>query len=168
MELAKQREGHLVAMAFADSGPVDNDMLVYPEVESNRQFPCGLYTSPKASHIVSMKFLSDDPESAAFGTDPAIFPAQMSDNLVMRLPPFVIFTREFDQFRRGNEQFGRRLAQHQKLLEFWVQAGCGHCLDDATAGTEAVRLENLKLVIRHLLPPDQALFTQVGADAEQL
>eukprot|EP00658_Telonema_sp_P-2_P023039 TRINITY_DN19229_c0_g1_i8.p1 TRINITY_DN19229_c0_g1~~TRINITY_DN19229_c0_g1_i8.p1 ORF type:complete len:349 (-),score=132.98 TRINITY_DN19229_c0_g1_i8:549-1550(-) len=184
MELAKRDEAGIIKLAFTDCGPLDSDMVTVPDAESNKLFPCGLCTKFKANHIGILKnFVADktypnsstggskgegggaakkrdtpapSPSESGFPSDPSLFPAQMPDALLAKLPPFVIFTREFDIFRRGNENFGRRLVDQNRLLEFWIQPGCGQAQDDSKNHTEAARMTYLKAVLDQLVGGEDA------------
>jgi acetyl esterase/lipase len=50
----------------------------------------------------------------------------MSEELIVKLPPFVVCTREFDWFRQDAEYFAERLRKHNKLLELYIHPGSTH------------------------------------------
>ena len=58
--------------------------------------------------------------------DPNLFPAQMSDELMAKLPPHVVCTREWDNFRFDAEYYANRLRRHGKLLELYIHPGSCH------------------------------------------
>jgi len=41
--------------------------------------------------------------------DPYIYPIKMHDDVIKKLPPTVVFTGEFDCFRRDSHRFAQRL-----------------------------------------------------------
>jgi len=49
--------------------------------------------------------------------DPLIFPNEMGDEQLSKLPPFVVVTSEWDFYRRCAEQLAVKLQKHGKLLD---------------------------------------------------
>ena len=58
--------------------------------------------------------------------DPWIYPNLMDESLVAKLPPAIIYTTEFDMFRRNAEETRDLLAKYDKVLDFGVLRGMFH------------------------------------------
>jgi acetyl esterase/lipase len=50
----------------------------------------------------------------------------MSETVLVQLPKTVIFTGEFEAFRRDATAFAQRLSQADKLADFCVHPGINH------------------------------------------
>ena len=50
----------------------------------------------------------------------------MGDEVMAQLPMTVVFTSEFDCFRRDSTKFAEKLHKNGKLLEFVVHPGLNH------------------------------------------
>lgn len=59
-------------------------------------------------------------------SDPLLFPAKASDELIQRMPATVIFSAEFDIFITETERMARRMRQNGRLLEFCCLPGHTH------------------------------------------
>ena len=58
--------------------------------------------------------------------DELLYPGKASDNILKQYPQTVIWTSEFDMYRRDNEKFGQRLKSHGKLAEISKMPGVMH------------------------------------------
>lgn len=145
MELAKTGESNLVKLFVADIGAFNNDFLAVakPEDEAEEMHKAG-----SMLHMQSMAYLITDDVQAfdwsTRATDPNIFPAQMDETLLPKLPPIVLMTREFDHVgKRGNEMFAQRLKPHGKLVGLYIQPGTGHGLGTAESNAQLEKDEAL-------------------------
>jgi len=141
MELASKGEEDLAKVFVSDIGAFNNDFLdCKPEDEAEE-----MHRACSLLHMQSMALLVTDDaigfDWANHKDDPAIFPAQMDEALLPKLPPIVLMTSEFDHVgRRGSERFAARLKPHGKLLGLYIQAGVGHSM--GTPETQAQRLKD--------------------------
>jgi len=60
-------------------------------------------------------------------SDPLLFPAKASDELIQKMPPTVIFSAEFDMFVTETERMARRMRSNGRLLDLCSLSGIGHC-----------------------------------------
>ena len=58
--------------------------------------------------------------------DTRIFPNEMSNEIASRFPNSVVFTSEFDFYRRGSEELAQLLHKNARLVEFCVHPGTIH------------------------------------------
>ena len=49
--------------------------------------------------------------------DDQLYPGRTTDDILKKYPPTVIWTSEFDTYRRDNETFANRLKKFGKLAE---------------------------------------------------
>ena len=59
-------------------------------------------------------------------SDPLLFPAKASDELIQKMPATVIISAEFDIFITETERLARRMRQNGRLLELCVIPGITH------------------------------------------
>jgi len=59
-------------------------------------------------------------------SDPLLFPAKASDELIQKMPATVIISCEFDIFITETERMARRMRQNGRLLEFCCLPGITH------------------------------------------
>eukprot|EP00935_MAST-01C_sp_MAST-1C-sp1_P002428 g2428.t1 len=136
MELAKRGEGSLAKLVMTDMGAFNNDFLEECPINFLEEESPEVHLEPKLLHLQSIAYLCDDYKDysqaptldrAQFQrADPSIFPAQMPEDILHKLPRMVLMTREFDHFRRGNELFAARLERHGRLAGLYIQPGTGH------------------------------------------
>ena len=55
-----------------------------------------------------------------------MFPGEMPDDMLSRLPDFVVLTNEHCFLRKDAELFASRLLAHDKLLDFCIRPGISH------------------------------------------
>jgi len=148
--LAEKDEAQLVKFAVLDIPAIDNDFVANvktPEKEENEMHrACSLLLMQTWAGI-----FTDLDKVADYEWDPSnpeIFPAQMSDDLLAKLPPIVLTTAEFDHVGlRGSQSFAKRLKAVGKLVGLYIQAGCGH----GTHGTaQQERDEAISLIYQNL------------------
>lgn len=126
-ELAKRDESHLVKLLFCDIPMVaSNTWLDLPD---DKLRPVALKC--KKQHIAStLMNMTDDFENIKQlprdQRDPYIFPADMPDDIMAKLPPVFVSTREHDNYRQDAEYFAERLQKHGKLLELYIFPGACH------------------------------------------
>ena len=75
---------------------------------------------------MTLQMMSRDLEKAVREKDPYLFPAEMPSDMIKKLPPFVIVSREFCNFRHDAEILAKRLEEHGKILEFIIKPGRSH------------------------------------------
>mmetsp|Transcript_167020 Transcript_167020/g.536276 ORF Transcript_167020/g.536276 Transcript_167020/m.536276 type:complete len:315 (-) Transcript_167020:396-1340(-) len=144
MKLAEKDEAQLVKLAVLDIPGFNNDFLMTaPEDEAGE-----MHKACSKLHMQSVSYLiTDDPltfDWAPHKSDPNIFPAQMDEKLLPKLPPIVLMTREFDHVgKRGSEQFAQRLKPHGKLVGLYIQPGTGHGLGSAETNVKLAEDEAL-------------------------
>jgi len=145
MELAKKNESELAKVFVSDIGAFNNDFLMCDKPEDEAE---EMHQKCSKLHMQTMAYLIADEvkefDWTPYKTDPNIFPAQMDEALLPKLPPIVLMTREFDHVgRRGNEQFAERLKPHGKLLGLYIQPGTGHGLGTAESNNQLAQDEAL-------------------------
>lgn len=59
--------------------------------------------------------------------DDQLFPGRVSDEILKKYPPTVVWTSEFDFLRRDNEIFADRLKALGKLVDISKMPGTVHC-----------------------------------------
>ena len=121
MHLAKNNESHLVKCVIPDVPMIYAGWLTKPTVEMN-----GPAAWCKPKHLDGVKLICEDWEKQFASKDPDVFPAEMSEDLLAKLPPHVVMTREFDMFYHDAVYYADRLKKHGKLLELYVQPGACH------------------------------------------
>ena len=58
--------------------------------------------------------------------DDQLYPGKVSDELLKKYPPTVVWTSEFDMLRRDNEKFAKRLQKVGKLVDIAIMPGVMH------------------------------------------
>jgi acetyl esterase/lipase len=72
--------------------------------------------------------------------DTFIYPAKMSETVLAQLPKTVVFTAEFDAFRRDATNFAKRLSQVDKLADFCVHPGINHAFPVSGSDSPACQM----------------------------
>lgn len=121
MHLAKNNESHLIKVAIPDVPMVYAGWLTKPVEEMNE--PAAWC---KDQHLNGVKLLCTDWKKQFDAKDADIFPAEMSDDLLKKIAPHVVMTREFDNFRHDAEYYAQRLKKHGKLHELYILPGSCH------------------------------------------
>jgi len=85
-------------------------------------------------------------------SDPLLFPAKASDEIIAKMPPTVIWEMEFDLFITENTRMAHRMRRMGRLLEFCVQPGMDHT-SAAFPGTKGMddNKRDYKLLIQEYL-----------------
>lgn len=106
MHLAKKGESNLIKYILADV-PACSAEWFRKKKEDLREAEQPVYEG----HQDSLKLMCKDSEKQCdpANLDPDIFPAEMSDELMAKLAPCYITTREFDQYRLDAEYISKRL-----------------------------------------------------------
>lgn len=123
VHLAKNNESHLCKSIIADIPMVSyKPWFEYPEEKLRAaQKAC------KEHHIRgTYGLMTQDLEEAKNTMDPYVFPAEMPDDLMAKMPPVFVATREHDNYRLDAEIFAERLLKHGKLLELYIFPGACH------------------------------------------
>ena len=100
MELAKNNESHLIKYALADV-PACSFEWFRKKKEELRE----VEQSVQQGHCDTFSFVCEDPAKSLdlSNPDPNVFPAEMPDEVMAKLAPMFITTREFDQYRLDSE-----------------------------------------------------------------
>tara|TARA_B110000285_G_C14923768_1_gene513912 strand:- start:207 stop:854 length:648 start_codon:yes stop_codon:yes gene_type:complete len=106
MELAKNNESHLIKYVLADV-PACSFEWFRKKREDLREVEQAVYTG----HKDTFKFVCEDPAKSLdlANPDPNLFPAEMPDEVMAKVAPFYITTREYDMFRLDSEYVSKRL-----------------------------------------------------------
>ena len=105
-ELAKRNESHLVKLLMVDIPMVaSNTWFDMPEEELR------LAAKKCKEHHIQSTYVNmvHDLEEAKKTRDPYVFPADMPDEIMAKLPPVFVATREHDNFRHDATFFADRL-----------------------------------------------------------
>jgi len=70
--------------------------------------------------------LATDLEAQRASSDPLLFPGKVSEELLKKFPPTIVFEVEFDFYITEATRFARRLRTAGRLLELIVVPGLGH------------------------------------------
>ena len=133
------------AMELAKNGEVDRIKLLVPDVPAisahwiapNDGSPTHwsqnevMKASGDGGHLETVKMLCNDWKRQFSNVDPYIFPGEMPDEVLKRLPACVILTNEHCFLRKDAELFASRLLAHDKLLDYCVRPGISHYSDIA-------------------------------------
>lgn len=121
MQLAKNDESHLVKLCVPDKPMIYHGWVTkeFCELDLVAQWS-------KKQHLNTLKLLCANWQKQFNEKDPYIFPAEMGHALLAKVPPHVVCTREFDQFRGDAEYYANRLKKEGKLLELYIQPKTTH------------------------------------------
>ena len=122
MQLAKINEAHLIKLAIVDIPMISDFYVRTPPIKDFRKTEL----SYKDSHTMEQKLLATDWEKQVKERDPDLFPGLMSDELLQKVPPTIVMSREFCFLRRGAEEYADRLKAKGKLLEYYIMPGTHH------------------------------------------
>ena len=123
MELAKNNESNLIKYVLADV-PACSFEWFRKKREDLREVEQSVYEA----HRDTFNFVCEDPTKSLdlSNPDPNLFPAEMPDEVMAKLAPFYITTREYDQYRLDSEYVSKRLEQHGRLRELVIIPGNCH------------------------------------------
>ena len=83
------------------------------------------YEAPNIELIQSVaRMVSGDPDGGK--NDPTIWTNLMGDTLAKKVPPTIIYTLEFDFYRRMAEESAELYRRNGKLLDYGVLSGVYH------------------------------------------
>ena len=133
--LATTDDSGLVKVSVLDIPAIENDFCQHAADPTQEVLP--MHQACSKLHLLCWATLFTKGDVAAASTfdwsarasDHEVFPAQMSDELLKKIPPQVILTGEFDHVGlRGSQQFAARMKEKaaEKLLGLYVQPGVGH------------------------------------------
>lgn len=77
-------------------------------------------------HTEILKMMHNDWETAFRTKDPNLFPGDMPEDLLKKVPPMYLTGAEWDQFKLDNEFFAKRLKKVGKLLGVFFEPGQIH------------------------------------------
>ena len=83
-------------------------------------------TSGDGGHLETLKMLCRDLEHQFAIRDPYVFPGEMPDDVLSKLPQCVVLTNEYCFLRKDAELFASRLQSCGKLLDYCVRPGISH------------------------------------------
>ena len=127
MELAKKGEVDRIKLVVADVPAISAHWL-RPDDESADHWSRNevMRASGEGGHIETLKMLCTDWEHQFSICDPYVFPGEMPDDLLSKLPDCVVLTNEHCFLRKDAELFASRLLTHGKLLDFCIRPGISH------------------------------------------
>jgi len=70
--------------------------------------------------------MHNDWETAFKTKDPNLFPGEMPDELLEKVPPMYLTTAEWDHYLLDNQYLAPRLKKCNKLLGFFIEPGMNH------------------------------------------
>jgi acetyl esterase/lipase len=82
--------------------------------------------SGDGGHLETLKMLCTDLEHQFAIRDPYVFPGEMQDDVLSKLPQCVVLTNEHCFLRKDAELFASRLQSCGKLLDYCVRPGISH------------------------------------------
>ena len=103
----------------------------------------------KSTHIAICKLLATHWQKQFADSDPHLFPGQMDEKLLDKVPPTIIMSREFCFVRRDAEEFAARLKEKGKLFELYILPGA-HYSDEAGTATQQLFDDTHKLINTYL------------------
>ena len=123
MEMAKRDECHLVKFIVPHIAAMSAVWLDYtPESPELNYVQQKNYNG----HVDVYKMMHDDWETAFKTKDPNLFPGEMPEELLKKVPPMYLTTAEWDHYRLDNEYFSKRLDKVGKLLGLYIEPGQNH------------------------------------------
>jgi len=127
MEMAKRGEADRIKLVVPDVPAISAHWL-RTDVESEDHWSRNevMRASGDGGHIETLKMLCTDWENQFSICDPYVFPGEMPDDLLSKLPECVVLTNEHCFLRKDAELFASRLLAHGKLLDFCIRPGISH------------------------------------------
>ncbi len=127
MELARNGEAGRIKLVIPDV-PAISAHWIRPDDGSADHWSRNevMKASGDGGHIETLKMLCTDWEHQFSIYDPYVFPGEMSDDLLSKLPQCVVLTNEHCFLRKDAELFASRLVTHGKLLDFCIRPGISH------------------------------------------
>jgi len=74
-------------------------------------------------HVDVYKMMHNDWETAFRAKDPNLFPGNMPDDLLAKVPPMYLTTAEWDHYKIDNEWLAERLKKVSKFLGIFIEPG---------------------------------------------
>ncbi len=118
--LAQKEESHLVKLAILGV-PMLDDYSFGDLASMTKQEREDALTDRKC-----WEAMATDLEAQRKNADPLLFPAKVSDEILAKFPPTVVFEMEFDDFITQASRFACRLRAAGRLLELYVYPGAVH------------------------------------------
>ncbi len=118
--LAQNHESHLVKLAILGV-PMLDDYSFGDFASMTRKERQGAPMDRKFWDAIAT-----DLEAQRKNADPLLFPAKVSDDILAKFPPTVVFEMEFDESITPACRFARRLRAAGRLLELYVCPGAVH------------------------------------------
>ena len=142
--LAQKDESHLVKLALPTIAMIDDYAFTDPAAMTKEERETA-QTMRKIWCCIAHDIDSDR-------SNPLLFPAKASDELLSKMPPTIIWEMEFDIFITENTRMAHRMRRAGRLLEFRVQPGMTH-VSAYFPGTEAFTLNmgDIKLAFNEYL-----------------
>ena len=130
MELAKTGEADRIKLLVPDVPAISAHWLT-PDDSSPTHWSRNevMKASGDGGHLETVKMLCHDWKQQFSDLDPYVFPGEMSDEVLKKLPACVILTNEHCFLRKDAELFASRLLAHDKLLDYCVRPGISHYSD---------------------------------------
>ena len=138
MEMAKRGEADRIKLVVPDVPAISAHWL-RTDVESEDHWSRNevMRASGEGGHIETLKMLCTDWENQFSICDPYVFPGEMPDDLLSKLPECVVLTNEHCFLRKDAELFASRLLFHGKLLDFCIRPGISHYSDIPSVYSDA-------------------------------
>ena len=130
MELAKTGEADRIKLLVPDV-PAISAHWITPDDGSPTHWSRNevMKASGDGGHLETVKMLCHDWKQQFSDLDPYVFPGEMPDEVLKKLPACVILTNEHCFLRKDAELFASRLLAHDKLLDYCVRPGTSHYSD---------------------------------------
>lgn len=132
--LAKADKAHMVKAQFLWTPMISNETAKCTTEEIKP------YESGVDGITPTYKLLSTDYDNQQ--NDDQLFPGRMSDALLKKVPPFAIFTSEFDFLRRDSLALAERGKKAGKLLDISDIPGAGHGLMGEDSKSDSFKMFN--------------------------
>lgn len=115
--LAKKGKAHLVKANFVLTGMLMDETQHTPKEE--------LAPYEDAAQLTSIyKLLATDFDNQQ--NDDQLYPGRLSESLLKKVPPFAVWTSEFDFYLRDNKKIAEMGKKHGKLLDISIMPGVVH------------------------------------------
>ena len=142
--LAQKMEGELIKLAIPSIAMISD--YCFGDLASMTK------EEREASHMMRKiwRCISNDLDTEQ--SNPLLFPAKATDEILQRMPPTIIWENEFDIFITETTRMAHRMKTAGRLLEFRVQPGMTHA-STAVPGTKGYKdnIEDYKLAIKEYL-----------------
>ena len=127
MELAKNGEADRIKLVVPDVPAIGGHWLE-PNDGSKDHWSSDevMRASGEGGHVETLKMLCEDWRHQFSTRDPYVFPGEMPEDLLAKLPDCVVLTNEHCFLRKDAELFASRLMSHGKLLDFCIRPGVSH------------------------------------------